>query len=50
MPDIQRKINISDFPEKGSLEFQIKFVLNYAILAPSTHNSQPWLFKIEASR
>jgi hypothetical protein len=47
MIDIQRKINVLDFPEKGSLESQIKFILNYAILAPSTHNSQPWLFKIK---
>ena len=40
-------INKEDFPAEGSLEEKIKFVLGYAILAPSTHNSQPWLFKIE---
>lgn len=33
--------NQVDFFEK------IKLLLNYAILAPSTHNSQPWLFKIK---
>lgn len=27
----------------------IKFLLQYAILAPSTHNTQPWLFKISNS-
>ncbi len=47
--DIKRQISISDFPDKANLESQIKFVLSYAILAPSTHNSQPWLFKIKAS-
>ena len=26
---------------------RIKFLLRFAILAPSTHNSQPWLFKIK---
>lgn len=40
-------IKKEDFPDKGSLADKIRFVLGYAILAPSTHNSQPWLFKIE---
>ena len=48
MIDDLRRINISDFPTKADLESQIRFLLNYAILAPSTHNSQPWLFKIRA--
>lgn len=42
-------INKEDFPENGSLADKIKFILGYAILAPSTHNSQPWLFKIDDS-
>lgn len=44
--DIKRE----NFPKKGSLPDKIKFILGYAILAPSTHNSQPWLFKIENDR
>jgi hypothetical protein len=36
----------SDFPANGSAIEQIKFLLRYAILAPSSHNTQPWLFKI----
>lgn len=32
------------FPKNGTLKRQIKFLLNYAILAPSGHNSQPWTF------
>ncbi len=36
-----------DFTKTGNLNEKIKFILNYGVLAPSTHNSQPWLFKIE---
>ncbi len=43
------EIKIDDFPQRESLSSQIRFVLQYAILAPSTHNSQPWLFKINKS-
>ena len=41
-------INIQedDFPLDGKIEDQLKFLLNYAILAPSSHNTQPWSFKI----
>ena len=40
-------IKKEDFPQTSVLADQIKFVLGYAILAPSTHNSQPWRFKIQ---
>ncbi len=36
----------SGFPADGTTLEQLKFLLNYAILAPSGHNTQPWLFKI----
>lgn len=42
-----RDIDKNSFFNQKNLEEKIKFVLQYAILAPSTHNSQPWLFKIE---
>lgn len=35
-----------DFPHDGSLEEKAFFLLNYAVLAPSGHNTQPWLFKL----
>ena len=35
-----------EFPKKGALHEKISFILKYAILAPSGHNTQPWLFKI----
>lgn len=41
-----RDLSDSQFPDNGNLSEQIKFLLRYAILAPSTHNIQPWLFKV----
>ncbi len=35
-----------DFPRAGSFEDQLRFLLQYAILAPSTHNTQPWRFAL----
>lgn len=37
------------FPASGSTEDQIRFLLGYAILAPSSHNTQPWNFRIGES-
>jgi hypothetical protein len=37
------------FPTNGSLEQQLRFLLGYAILAPSSHNTQPWHFRIGGS-
>lgn len=34
------------FPEHGSTEERLAFALRYAMLAPSTHNTQPWRFRI----
>jgi len=38
-----------EFPIKGSVEEKLKFLLNYAILAPSSHNTQPWKFSIKGN-
>ncbi len=35
------------FPEAGSIEEQGRALLDWAILAPSSHNSQPWAFEVE---
>lgn len=40
-------IQIIDFPSSGTLEGQLNFLLRFAILAPSSHNSQPWDFRVE---
>jgi len=39
-------ITAGDFPKCGSLHDQIVFLIGYAILAPSGHNTQPWLFRV----
>ena len=36
----------TDFPSQGSINDKLKFLISYAILAPSGHNTQPWLFKL----
>ncbi|MFT6898820.1 MAG: hypothetical protein ACJA13_003247, partial [Paraglaciecola sp.] len=41
-----RTINAHDFPFAGSPKEQLYFLLNYAVLAPSSHNTQPWLFRL----
>ncbi len=35
-----------DFPWNGSTSEKLQFLLHYAVLAPSGHNTQPWLFRI----
>ncbi|HKJ58513.1 MAG TPA: hypothetical protein VKA37_04740 [Halobacteriales archaeon] len=47
MPDLTRpEPDPADFPEDGDFEARAKFLLEYAVLAPSSHNSQPWRFAI----
>lgn len=35
-----------DFPKKARQKEQLKFILNFAIMAPSSHNTQPWRFEV----
>lgn len=39
----------ADFPATGSPVEQLHFLLNYAVLAPSRHNTQPWLFHAQGN-
>ncbi len=34
------------FPRQGSPAAKLAFLLRYAVLAPSNHNTQPWRFKL----
>ncbi len=43
------KIKEENFPEMGEIEEKMRFLLNYAILAPSSHNTQPWKFSIKGN-
>jgi nitroreductase len=40
------QIQEKDFPRHGSGSEQLQFLLGYAILAPSSHNTQPWQFRV----
>ncbi|MCA0454248.1 MAG: hypothetical protein LCI00_09770 [Chloroflexi bacterium] len=37
------------FPRHGILSEKLKFLVGYAVLAPSIHNSQPWKFAVRES-
>jgi hypothetical protein len=39
-------IDDSEFYELESFEAQLRFLLQYAVLAPSGHNTQPWAFRL----
>ena len=36
----------ADFPSSDEFDARARFLLEYAVLAPSSHNSQPWRFTI----
>lgn len=40
-------VRAEDFPEHGEASEKLAFLLRYAVLAPSGHNAQPWLFVLE---
>jgi len=42
--------NAADFPDTGTKRDQLRFLLRFAILAPSSHNTQPWKFRVEEKR
>jgi hypothetical protein len=39
-------LSADEFPDRSYASDQLEFLLKYAILAPSTLNTQPWLFRI----
>jgi hypothetical protein len=43
------QVKESDFPVNSSNDEKLKFLLNYAILAPSSQNTQPWKFNVSGS-
>lgn len=47
IPYLPWRVSEQDFPRNGSVENQLRFLVRYAILAPSSHNTQPWRFSIE---
>jgi len=51
MPDAQLEPYIEaldEFPITGTASDKLRAAVKYAVRAPSSHNSQPWLFRISA--
>jgi nitroreductase len=45
------RISALEFPgPEVAVELRLRFLVGYAVLAPSVHNSQPWLFKARDGR
>jgi nitroreductase len=40
------EVSQQDFPSTNPIQEQLKFLLQYAILAPSSKNTQPWKFSV----
>ena len=40
---------LDEFPITGSVPEKLKAAVKYAVLAPSSHNTQPWLFRAGAA-
>lgn len=38
-----------DFPDRAPAAEKLEFLLRYAVLAPSSHNTQPWRFRFEGA-
>ena len=39
-------IDENEFPAEASLRDKMKFLIRYAVLAPSSHNTEPWQFRL----
>jgi hypothetical protein len=44
------QVEENQFPNNGSMVERLRFLARYAVLAPSSHNTQPWKFRISADR
>lgn len=44
------RIDEADYPATASAPETLRFLLRYAVLAPSSHNTQPWLFRVSDGR
>jgi len=41
------QIDEQDFPHNRDATEKLRFLVRYAILAPSSHNTQPWIFSVD---
>lgn len=44
------EVDAAEYPRDASVEDRARFLLRYAVLAPSSHNSQPWSFAVDGAR
>ena len=44
------QVEASDYPQDGALADRLRFLLRYAALAPSSHNTEPWRFAVTPER
>ena len=44
------RVEENQFPSNGPLAERLRFLVRYALLAPSSHNTQPWQFHITDDR
>lgn len=47
-PYLAWNVNEEDFPLNGELKEKLTFLVRYALLAPSSHNTQPWKFAVRS--
>jgi hypothetical protein len=41
------QIDAEEFPWQGTPDDRLKFLIRYAVLAPSVYNTQPWIFSVK---
>ena len=41
------QIDAEEFSRQGTPEDRLKFLIRYAVLAPSVYNTQPWIFSVK---
>ncbi len=44
------EVRTDDFHDQKSIFDQLRFLIRFAVLAPSSHNSQPWKFEIKENQ
>jgi hypothetical protein len=49
-PFAEWRISEDGFPAAGGASEKLRYLVGYAILAPSGHNTQPWLFGLDGDR
>jgi len=44
-----REVSVQEFPGTEPIESQLRFLIRWAVLAPSSRNIQPWRFAVEGA-